>query len=79
MGNTKANVDGLDLIKAVSITLIVFHHYQQSFSSTFNGVNFYGGSFYFGFIVELFFMISGFVAVYSYSPDARWGGTETLH
>lgn len=51
----------LDLLRAVAAILIVFHHYQQFFSVSFGGINFYGGSFYWGYLVELFFMISGFV------------------
>lgn len=51
----------LDLLKIVAAVLIVFHHYQQSFPVTFDGVNFYGGSIYFGRLVELFFIISGFL------------------
>jgi peptidoglycan/LPS O-acetylase OafA/YrhL len=44
----------------------VFHHYQQISDVNFRGgVNFYGGKFAFGFLVELFFMISGFLTAYS--------------
>ena len=42
--------------------LIVFHHYQQiadAFGE--NGINLWGGDFYFGYLVELFFMISVFL------------------
>lgn len=64
--NRKKNIDWLDLLKAVAVTLIVFHHYQQSFGVTFPGLNFYGGKFYFGNLVEFFFLVSGFVALYSF-------------
>lgn len=63
-----------DLLKIISIILIVFHHYQQSFECTFGGINFYKGSFYFGYLVELFFMISGFFAVYSENAVEGSGG-----
>lgn len=54
----------LDMLKVFATILIVFHHYQQdaqgitgqNFSCF---VNFYGGTFYFGYMVELFFLISG--------------------
>lgn len=55
----------LDLLKAVAAVLIVFHHYQQVFNVTFDGINFFGGSFYWGYLVELFFLISGFVMAVS--------------
>ena len=50
----------LDLLKFLSIVLIIFHHYQQTFNIFFEkGINFYNGEFYFGYIVELFFILSG--------------------
>lgn len=51
----------LDMLKAVMAVVIVFHHYQQLSGARFDGINFFGGSFYWGYLVELFFMISGFV------------------
>lgn len=51
----------LDVIRIVATILIVFHHYQQIFAVTYpSGVNYYGGQFYFGYMVELFFVLSGF-------------------
>ena len=53
---------GLDILKIAATVLIVFHHYQQVYSVYFDrGINFFGGTFYFGYVVELFFVISGFV------------------
>lgn len=50
----------LDFIKVVSTVLIVFHHYCQSTGAYFDGgINFAGGVFPFGYLVELFFLISG--------------------
>ncbi len=51
----------LDFIKIVATSFIVLHHYQQFVGGIFvNGVNFYGGSFNFGLLVELFFILSGY-------------------
>lgn len=65
----KQNIDLLDLIKVLATILIVFHHYQQSMGATFSLINFYGGRISFGNLVELFFMISGFVAMYTFKPN----------
>lgn len=52
----------LDFLKIVSAIMIFLHHYQQTFGVHFSsGVNFYKGYFVFGYIVELFFIISGFL------------------
>jgi peptidoglycan/LPS O-acetylase OafA/YrhL len=61
----------LDVIKIIAAILIVFHHYQQTFEVTFNGINFFGGTFPFAYLVELFFMISGFVTVYGDKKEDR--------
>lgn len=61
----KKRYHNLDIIKAVAAILIVFHHYQQIANVEFDGINFYGGSFYWGNLVELFFLISGFVMALS--------------
>ena len=51
-----------DLLKIIAAILIVFHHYQQLADVSFKWINFYGGLFSFGYLVELFFIISGFLA-----------------
>lgn len=57
----------LDALKCLGGIIVVFIHYQQLMDLKFEqGTNFYGGRFYWGFIVELFFMISGFLTVMSY-------------
>lgn len=61
----KKNLQGIDILKIIAATLIVMHHYQQVFKLEFSGINFYGGAFNFGYFVELFFMISGFLTLYS--------------
>ena len=56
----------LDILRVIATILIVFHHYQQITGSFWEGrLNFYGGKFYFGYIVEFFFLLSGFF-MYSY-------------
>ena len=61
--NTRIN--GFDYIKIVAASLIVLHHYQQVFNCNFTGINFYNGRFNFGYLVELFFIISGYLTLYS--------------
>lgn len=60
---------GLDFLKIVATILIVFHHYQQCMEVVFpTGINFHGPFwFYWGWLVELFFMISGYVT-FRYVP-----------
>ena len=44
--------------------MILFHHYQQLTGTYFyKGINFWGGKFYFGNLVEVFFLMSGFFMV----------------
>lgn len=52
----------LDALKVAATIIIIFHHYQQLTNSSFSaGINYYGGWFYFGMMVELFFLISGYL------------------
>lgn len=51
----------LDFIKIIATTVIIFHHWQQGTGAVYQYINFYGGVFYFGWLVELFFIISGFL------------------
>lgn len=52
----------LDFLKVLATVFIVFHHYQQVVNVQYStGINFFGGIFYWGWMVELFFLISGFV------------------
>ena len=50
----------LDALKFFAAIGIVFHHYQQVTGVVFSRFNFYGGRIYFGYLVELFFILSGF-------------------
>lgn len=61
----RENLTGLDVLKIAASTLIIYHHYQQVFHVSFRPVNFYRGAFNFGYLVELFFIISGFLTLYS--------------
>lgn len=63
---------GLDFKKIVATILIVFHHYQQDLNVEFSGINFFGGKFYFGYLVELFFLISGFL-MFNYIERIKQG------
>lgn len=58
------HINGFDYLKVFAASAIVLHHYQQVFSVCFQGINFYGGRINFGYLVELFFTISGFLMVY---------------
>lgn len=52
----------LDFIKICATIIIIFHHYQQVTGAFFeNKINFWNGKFYFGYVVELFFILSGFL------------------
>lgn len=51
----------LDIFKIVLTVLVVFHHFQQVLNVHFDGVNFYGGTIDMYPILELFFLISGFM------------------
>ena len=63
----------LDFIKILATAFIIFHHYQQYISGSFeHGVNFYGGIYNFGFMVELFFILSGYF-MYPYIEKIRKG------
>ena len=52
----------LDFLKIIATLVIVLHHYENAFGLHFETLNFGNGRFYFGNVVELFFMISGFIA-----------------
>ena len=64
----------LDFFKIIATILIVFHHYQQILSIEFGEINLYGGKFYFGYLVEFFFLISGFL-MFNYIERIKEGLT----
>lgn len=63
----------LDAIKVAATTAILFHHHQQFSGAYFsNHINFWGSSaFHWWVMVELFFMISGFLAYTSLPAENR--------
>lgn len=64
----KAKQEGsLNVLKLLATITIVLAHYQQTSGSYFEGkFNFFNGSFFWGYMVELFFILSGYFA-YGYS------------
>lgn len=55
-----------DIVKFLAIAVIVLHHYQQDTGAFFqHGPNWYDGEFYWGYLVELFFIISGYFTLTS--------------
>lgn len=56
----------LDFCKFIASIMILLHHYQQRFTDylggdvVFEGIRFWKGSFNFGYLVEFFFILSGF-------------------
>lgn len=64
----------LDILKIITTFIIVWHHYQQILEIKFKSLNFFYGKFYFGWLVELFFVISGFL-MYGYIEKIKRGLT----
>jgi len=62
----------LDFLKIIATILIVWHHYQQILEIKFDKINFFYGKFYFGYLVELFFVLSVFF-MYSYINKIEQG------
>lgn len=61
----KKQEGSLNLLKLLAASIIVFHHFQQLSGASFPGrLNFAGGSFYWGYMVELFFMLSGYFTLH---------------
>lgn len=62
----------LDVLKIIATVFILFHHFQQITGVRFSRINFFNGSFYFGWFVELFFVLSGFF-MYRYIDRIKKG------
>ena len=50
----------IEVLRIIAASLIILHHHQQGTGIDFLPIAFYGGTFDFGRVVELFFLISGF-------------------
>ena len=61
----------LDAVKFLAAVLIVFHHYQQTTGLRFARLNFFEGPVYFGYLVELFFLLSGFFTAQGMERDRQ--------
>lgn len=59
--------NSFDFLKFIAAIMIVFHHFQQVTNTKFVNGNFYFGRIYFGYLVEFFFIISGFLTAFSLS------------
>lgn len=71
MGNKRSY--SLDVLRIIATILIIFHHYQQITGAYFEGhINFWNGRFYFGYIVEFFFLLSGYF-MYRYVEKVNKG------
>lgn len=58
----KKRIYSLDFLRIPAAMMIVMHHFQQAFSAFFpNHINYFGGRFSFGYVVEFFFVLSGFL------------------
>lgn len=62
----------LDFLKVLGCITIYFHHYQQVTAVKFDEINFCFGRFNFGYVVELFFILSGYF-MYTYEEKIRNG------
>lgn len=61
MAKSRVREYSFDVVKFLAIAVIVLHHYQQDVGVLFvSGPNWYNGEFYWGYLVELFFIISGY-------------------
>jgi len=77
MKKTTPRSYGLDFLKVIATLIIVLHHYQQVFNVVFtNHINFCWDWFYWGYMVELFFILSGYF-MYKY-VDTISSGDFTL-
>lgn len=74
----KKRIYSLDFLRIPAAMMIVMHHFQQAFSAFFpNHINYFGGRFSFGYVVEFFFVLSGFLMLPAvrkiYSGEVTFG------
>lgn len=73
MATSTTRVYSLDILKIIGTVLILFHHYQQCTTLYFlKGINFFDGRIIFGYVVELFFLLSGYF-ICSYEAKIKDG------
>ena len=61
----------LDFLKIVATIIIVLHHFQQNVNVVYDhSPNFWGSWFYWGYMVELFFLLSGYF-MFKYIPKLQ--------
>ena len=69
----RERIYSLDVLKILGTVIVVFHHYKQYMEVKFpNGVNYFLGQFFFGYVVELFFLLSGFFAWHYVKKNPGW-------
>lgn len=59
----KQRLLSLDVLRIPATIVILFHHYQMYTGARFKYINFWDGKFFFGYLVELFFVLSGYFMV----------------
>lgn len=68
----KKRIYSLDFLKVLATIIIIFHHYQIYTNTHFARINFAGGHFNFTYLVELFFVLSGYF-MFPYIEKIRAG------
>lgn len=68
----------LDFLKILATIAIIFHHFQQVADVKYdNFINFFGDWFYWGYLVEFFFVLSGYF-MYRYISQIKKNGITLL-
>lgn len=74
----KARNYTIDFLKIIATTFIVFHHFQQVTNTQFERFNFDGGNLYFGYLVEFFFIVSGYLMAHNKERKKRTNSEDFL-
>lgn len=67
----KKRIYSLDLLKFIVSIIIIFYHLQQETRLGISTINLVSGKIYTWYIVELFFIISGFISMSNFSSDEK--------